>query len=245
MNLKIFKDYQSLSMQTAEILVNLIKNKPDSMFCLASGDTPKLALHYFVDLINEKKIDTSQAQFVGLDEWVGISPSTIGSCHHFFQHSLINPLNLTNSQVHLFDAMADDLEGECKKMDEAILSFGGLDIVIVGVGLNGHIGFNEPGVSPHLYSHVIQLDETTRIVGQKYFNQATKLEKGITLGLQHLMEAKNALLLASGIEKAEIMKITLQEEISSRVPATMIRRHLNGLIYLDKEAASLLSVNEY
>jgi glucosamine-6-phosphate isomerase len=241
MQVKILTDHQKLSFHIAEIMVNLIQNKTDCLICLAAGDTPKLMLHYFVQLVKQKKTDLSRVHFVGLDEWVNVSPATPGSCQHFFRHQLIDPLNLKENQVHFFDAMSDDLKNECQQMDQLILKRGGFDLMLVGIGMNGHIGFNEPGVSPHLYSHVIDLDETTRNVGQKYFKQATELNKGITLGLRHLLEAKKVILMASGTKKAEIIRKTLLEGISADIPATYIRSHPNGWIYLDEDAASLLS----
>ena len=113
--------------------------------------------------------------------------------------------------------------------------------MIVGVGRNGHIGFNEPGVSFEEYSHVVDLDETTQTVGQKYFREETTLTQGITLGLQHLMEARKAVLIANGSKKAEVMKKAIEEEITTDMPASIMRKHPDGEIILDKEASSLLS----
>ncbi len=112
--------------------------------------------------------------------------------------------------------------------------------MIVGVGMNGHIGFNEPGVSFDNYSHVINLDETTQSVGQKYFDRPVALKQGITLGLKHLLESKKALMIANGSKKAGIIKKALEEEISNSVPASIIRKHSNGVVMIDEEAASLL-----
>ena len=112
--------------------------------------------------------------------------------------------------------------------------------MLVGVGMNGHIGFNEPGVSDDLLSHVINLDETTKSVGQKYFGEKTALTKGITLGLKHFMNARTALMLANGAKKATVIKRTIEDPISTQLPSTLIRKHPNGVLYLDKEAAALL-----
>src|SRR5436190_24165000 len=102
---------------------------------------------------NKEKVDFTQCTFIGLDEWVGISPQVEGSCHFFLETVVFEPLHIHASRVHLFDAMSADLEEECRKMDQAITIAGGIDLMIVGVGMNGHIGFNEPGVSPDLSTH--------------------------------------------------------------------------------------------
>ena len=152
-----------------------------------------------------------------------------------------NRLNLSGNQVHLFDAMSDNLEEECLKMDAVILEKGVIDLMIVGIGMNGHIGFNEPGVSFDNYSHVIDLDETTITVGQKYFKTAATLQKGITLGLKHLQESKKVLLLANGIKKAEVIKKTVEGEVTNTFPASIMQTHSNGFVMIDEEAAGLLA----
>jgi 6-phosphogluconolactonase/glucosamine-6-phosphate isomerase/deaminase len=141
----------------------------------------------------------------------------------------------------LFDALADDLDAECEAMDNLVANSGGIDLMMVGIGMNGHIGFNEPGVSFDNYSHVIDLDPITLSVGRKYFSEPVQLGKGITLGLKHLMEAKKVLLIANGIKKAEVVKKTIEGEINVNFPASIMQTHLHGIVATDIEAASLLS----
>jgi galactosamine-6-phosphate isomerase len=240
MQLKIYKDHHNLSEAAATELIELVKNKPDAVLCLASGDTPRLTCKLFVEKAITGKADLSQITFIGLDEWVGIPPGNDGSCHYFFQHEVIEPLHFSASQVHLFDAMSGNLEEECRKMDSTIFEKGGIDLMIVGIGMNGHIGFNEPGVSFDKFSHVIDLDDTTLSVGQKYFKTAVSLQKGITLGLKHLQEAKKVLLLANGAKKAGVIKKTVEGEITSSFPASIMQKHSNGFVMIDEEAAGLL-----
>ena len=129
-------------------------------------------------------------------------------------------------------------------MDEFISQKGGIDFMIVGVGLNGHIGFNEPGVSFDYYSHIINLAEMTLNVGQKYFDVPTTLHQGITLGLQHFLESKTAILMADGIKKADIIQKTFEEEITNNVPSTIIRKHKNAIVMLDEEAYQKVSAKK-
>ena len=135
------------------------------------------------------------------------------------------------------------MQKECTEMDNFIKEHGRIDLIIVGVGRNGHIGFNEPDASFEQYSHVIELHETTQTVGQKYFREETVLNHGITLGLQHLIEARKAVLIANGERKAEVIKEAIEGEISPKMPASIMRKHDNSEMIIDKEAASLLSQN--
>ena len=240
MQLKIYKDHHGLSEAAANEIIDLVKNKPGAVLCLASGDTPRLTCKLFAEKAIKEKLDLSRITFIGLDEWVGIPPENDGSCHYFFQHELIEPLHFSADQVHLFNAMSPDLQAECRKMDNIIFEKGGIDLMIVGIGMNGHIGFNEPGVSFDNYSHVIDLDNTTVSVGQKYFKTAVSLQKGITLGLKHLQESKKVLLLANGEKKSGVIKKTVEGEITSSFPASIMQKHSNGFVMIDEEAAGLL-----
>jgi galactosamine-6-phosphate isomerase len=241
MLVKIFNDYKSLSEYAAAEWATLIQQKPNAVVCVASGDSPKLTCELFCTIVKEKKIDVSNFFFVGLDEWVGLPPHTFGSCYNDFQKRLIQPLGMSAAQYHLFDAMSNNLEGQCKKMDEVIASKGGIDLMIVGIGMNGHIGFNEPGVDFNLLSHVINLDETTVSVGQKYFTEKVELSKGITLGLAHLLNSKKVFLLANGERKAGVIKKAVEEGVTNLFPASIMQHHENGFVIVDEEAAKDLT----
>lgn len=244
MKLTIEKDYDAMSLHTARHVVDLVKSKPNALICIAAGDTPKLTCDIIANLAKKENVDFTRCFFASLDEWVGIPPQNEGSCQYFLRTYLFSPLHITESQIHLFDSMSNDLKKECDDMDRFIKEHGGIDLIVVGVGRNGHIGFNEPGVRFEEYSHVVDLDETTQTVGQKYFREETKLTKGITLGLQHLVEAKKAILIANGIKKAEVIRETIEGEIDPRMPASIMRKHSNGEIIIDQEAASKLSAHE-
>ncbi|HEX5170942.1 MAG TPA: glucosamine-6-phosphate deaminase [Cyclobacteriaceae bacterium] len=240
MKILVFKNYEELSKRAAEEIASTIEAKPNAVICLASGDSPRRTCEIFVQEANQKRLDLSGAHFVGLDEWVGVSPDDPGSCQYFLRHNIINPLNVDRNHFHLFNVMASDLRDECLKMDNTISQLGGVDIMVVGIGMNGHIGFNEPGVAPDLFCHVAELDDTTQEVGQKYFTQKKELKMGITLGLAHLTHARKALLLASGIHKAPIVSRAFQASITNQVPASILQTHPNSLILLDEDAASNL-----
>src|SRR5688572_8362039 len=165
------------------------------VLCMASGHTPGLTCDLLVKKLLDEQVDYSKITFLGLDEWVGLMPETEGSCHYFFQKKLFEPLRLLPSQYFLFNALTDNLNAECLKMD-TLISEKGIDIMLVGIGMNGHIGFNEPGTPFNSLSHVASLDETTRMTGQKYFQRQTQLEKGISIGLGQVLSSKKVFLLA-------------------------------------------------
>ena len=241
MKIKRFRNYEELSDFTATEIANAIKNNPSLVLCFASGDTPKLTVDLLVRKLKEEKIDHSKITFIGLDEWVALPPTNPGSCHYFFQNKLIGPLELKPSKYFLFDALAADLKNECVKMDQFIKEKNGIDTMLVGIGMNGHIGFNEPGASFNNLSHVIELDEITKSVGQKYFTEKMELGKGITIGFKHLLDSGKVFLMANGTKKAEVIKKTVEGPVTEDFPASIMQKHDNGFVIVDEEAASLLS----
>lgn len=241
MQIDIHKDYEVLSYRAAEIIIEFVGQNPDAVLCLAAGDTPRLTYDLIAEKVKNGKADFSRCTFVGLDEWVGIPPENEGSCHYFLRRYLFDPLQISADSIHLFDALSRDLDHECEKMNEIIAAKGGIDLMLVGTGMNGHVGFNEPGVSPDLYAHVVDLDAATQTVGQKYFKQQTALTRGITLGLKHLLEARKVILIANGARKADIIRQALEGPVTPALPASIIRRHSDSRVLLDESAATALS----
>lgn len=239
-NVQIFDDHAALSEQAAELIFQLIRQKPNAVICLASGDSPKQTYQLLTKKLQEAELPLDALTIIGLDEWVDISPDNPGSCAWFLHTYFTKPLGLKDEQFKIFDGLTKKQDAECLAMNDFINLHGRLDLMVVGIGLNGHIGFNEPGVNPDFYSHVIELDSLTKSVGQKYFKGETHLSHGFTLGLRYVKEASQILLLASGLKKAPIIKKTLEDPISVSIPSTLIRNHENGLVLIDKEAASLL-----
>ncbi|MCW5912376.1 MAG: 6-phosphogluconolactonase [Cyclobacteriaceae bacterium] len=182
MDLKVYSDYESLSAQTADLITQYINLKPDSLVCIASGHTPVGVFQKLRLAINQEKVNLDNCTFLSLDEWLGIDPSDPGSCLSMLQRDCFILLNIKPNKIQFFNVKAPDLNQECKRINELIAKNGGLDIMLVGVGTNGHVGMNEPGTSFDSFAHVSQLAEETKTVGQKYFNTATELSTGITLG---------------------------------------------------------------
>ena len=238
MTTKIFPDYETLSRATADLINDYIAGKPASLVCIASGHTPIGVFQNLIKDVQSGKLDISKCIFLSLDEWVGIDPTDSGSCLSMLKKDFFDPLAIPDSQTEYFNVLAPDLEKECDRINALIEKNGGLDIMLVGVGTNGHIGMNEPGTSFTSYAHVGDLAEETKTVGQKYFSKQTKLSKGMTLGLKHLQEAKLPIVMASGEKKAAIIQQALSQEPTEQIPVTIVHLISQGYIMLDKEAAS-------
>jgi galactosamine-6-phosphate isomerase len=241
MQRKIYPDHEAMSQAAAEYILQAIRKNPEALICVSTGDTPTRTYQLLCEMVQATRTDVSRFMLIALDEWAGISPDNTGSCYWYLHHYLIDPLNLKPNQVRLFDAQAFDLEAECRKTDDVIRVHGGIDLVVAGVGMNGHIGFNEPGTPVDRMCHVSELEEITRVVGQKYFQDAMPLRYGITVGLKPILESKTLMLLASGAKKAPVMKEALQGISSNQLPASLVQQHPNGVVMLDEGAASLLN----
>lgn len=240
MEVGIYPGVEELAQRVSDEMIQQVIGKKSSVICLASGDTPKRAYEIFVQTIINQSVSLAEVLFVGLDEWLGIDQTNTGSCYSFFEERIVKPLGLPEDQFARFDALATDSREQCFAMDRLIESRGGIDLMIVGIGMNGHIGFNEPGSSWTSATHVVSLDETTQTVGQKYFQQKTEVSKGITLGLGQVMTSRKLILMASGERKAGIIQKTLQWPISEDLPATIVRRHPQSMVLLDRQAAGML-----
>ena len=241
MKLNIYADKDAMSKATADLIVEQIRKKPDSLLCFPSGESPTIVLKYLVKYGLEGPINFGQCRFVGLDEWIGMDENDEGSCKHYLYSNFFNPLKINPEQITFFDGLTENPDLECRRMDQYIQENGPIDLMLVGLGMNGHIGLNEPGVDFHSYAHTTELDPVTVKTAQKYFTKTTELSGGITLGLQHFTDAETAVLIVAGEKKADIVLKVLTEEISNKIPGTIIRSHRNSIIFLDGEAASKLS----
>jgi glucosamine-6-phosphate isomerase len=241
MKVEIFKEDIELSHFVASRIKSTIQSRPGALLSLASGNSPLKIFEELISMNLSEEIDFSYSCFVSLDEWIGLGINQSDSCVNFMDRYLFSQINLPTANICFFDGESNDPYKECARIDQFIASRGGIDFLLLGVGMNGHMGLNEPGVNPDLYSHVISIDEITKKVAQeKYFEQPVDLDKGITLGIRHIMEAKEVVIIINGKHKAEICKKILQGEISNDLPATLVRNHPNATFCLDKDAASLL-----
>jgi galactosamine-6-phosphate isomerase len=240
MNMVITDSYEEMSRQAAEELLRVIQSMEQPLICPASGSSPEGMYRQFVQLVENNQINTSNWFFVALDEWRGMNENDEGSCRFYLDQQLFRPLGTRDENICFFNGRAADLEAECQKAEEFIAAHGGIDVAIVGLGMNGHIGMNEPGTPAALRTHIADIHPVTKQVGQKYFSEPKELDAGLTLGLANLLEASNLFLLVNGAHKAGIVSRMIHEEVSDQLPATILRNHPGLRIYLDREAAQYL-----
>jgi glucosamine-6-phosphate isomerase len=233
----IYNDYTELSVKTAGQIAAIISNKPDALLCFPAGETSVGTFKHLIELNKKGEISFKRCKIVGLDEWANIGVMKSENCFSFLKKHLFDHIDYSEKTLCFFDGESSDLKKECIKTDNFIKKYGPIDMILLGAGMNGHLGLNEPGTSFDLYSHIVKLDETTKIVGQKYFSGKVNLTAGITLGLKYIMEAKTVILQMNGSRKAEVVKRLIEGEVSSAFPASAIKSHLNSFLLLDREAA--------
>jgi glucosamine-6-phosphate isomerase len=243
MKVIIRKSYEEMSAAAADLVMDQISRKPNSVLCFPSGDSPTGMLSFLIQRVKTGKLNLSKAKFVGLDEWVGMDRHDDGSCQHYMYEKFFNPAEIKNDQITFFNAKANDLDAECKKVDTFISSHGKIDLVIVGIGMNGHLGLNEPGSSFNNYCHVVDLEESTKTVAQKYFSDSTILKQGITLGLKHIAGAKATVVIAGGEKKSQIIQKIVEGSVTEQVPGSIMQTLEHGLILVDEAAASKLTLS--
>lgn len=241
--MKIFVSdtYDEMSKLVAKDITEIMQGFTNPVFCPATGETTKGLYKEMVELYSQQKLDVSSWFFVGLDEWMGMNGTTKDSCRYSLDEQLLKPMQVREEHICFFDGKAADPEAECTRIEQFIQQHNIIDIAVVGLGMNGHVGMNEPHTPLFLRSHVSNLDPVTQEVSQKYFEKRQKISQGLTLGLATLLAAKNIFLLVNGTRKAAIVKQVIEGDITEAVPASVLRRHAGLRIYLDKEAASLLS----
>jgi glucosamine-6-phosphate deaminase len=233
----IFDAYSELSEQTAIQIAAIISEKPDALLCFPAGETSIGTFNCLIELNKAGKVSFKQCKIVGLDEWAGLGEMKGENCYSFLRKHLFDHIDLSIENLCFFDGEASDLQNECDKTDAFIRQYGPIDMMLLGIGMNGHLGLNEPGMSFDLYSHIVSLDETTKVIGQKYFSGKVVLTKGISLGMKYILESKTVILQISGSRKAEIAKQLIDSKITDKLPASILKSHQNAYLMMDQEAA--------
>lgn len=240
MELLIKKDYKELSKAVGDFVIDYVSKKPDSLICFAGGDTPLGLLKYLVNAVNENKVDLSRCKFVGLDEWVGLGRDVKGSCQEMLYNNFYDLIPVPKDQVCFFDGLAKDLNAECERVNSFISDNGNLDLIVLGIGMNGHIGFNEPNVPVDTYCHVVDLDPVTKEVSVKYFGTALDVKQGLSLGMKTILEADTIILMADSERKADITAKTVHSEKTKDIPSTLVKDAKNVYFFIDEAAGKLL-----
>lgn len=240
MNTIIYNSYEELSVRTAELIAGIIEKKPDALLCFPAGETSAGTFRHLIGLNKSGKVTFKDCKIVGLDEWLGLGEMSNENCLAFLRKHFFDHIDYSKENLCFFDGESRNPDNEGLKTDNFIKLYGPIDILLLGAGMNGHLGLNEPGTPFNLYSHIVALDETTRRVGRKYFTREVDLRSGITLGLRHVFEAKTVILQLNGTKKAEIVKRIINDEVSPEFPASIVRTLKNSYLIIDRSAALLL-----
>lgn len=239
MELIICKSYEEMSSRAAALAAQVIVEKPDCLISFPGGNTPTVMLKAFVELINSNQLDISKTHFTMLDEWLGLSVDDTGSCANFIWNHLLQKLDKPFAGVHMIDGTGKP-ETQQAALDDYIDKYGPLGVSVLGIGLNGHLGFNESGVSFDNNAHITPLSDITKTIMHKYFPGNIHPEYGLTQGIRQIMSAGRVILIANGSHKAEILQKAVCGKISSAVPASILQQHPQCFIVTDQDAASLL-----
>jgi glucosamine-6-phosphate deaminase len=237
---RILADYQAMSAAAAEIVAENVREKPKSVLLLPTGATPLGMYERLTRLHREQGLSFSGVTFFNLDEYLGLPPDHPASYHVYMEENFYRLTDANPARIHVPDGSAPDPEAECERYESAIREAGAVDLCVLGIGRNGHIGFNEPGARFDSRTRVVRLAESTRRVNAADFEEGQVPERAITVGMGTIFEARTVLLLASGANKAHAAAAALEGEISETVPASMLQRHPETTFLLDREAASAL-----
>lgn len=225
----------------AEIFLSHVRAKPNAVLGLATGSTPLPLYAALADAFRAGSVSFKAVRTVNLDEYVGLAPTHDQSYRYFMNENLFKRIDIDLANTYIPDGTAKDPEAACKAYEEKIAALGGIDIQLLGIGLNGHIGFNEPDDVFSKTTHVVRLTAMTRESNQRFFaSLADAPTHAVTMGIGTIFAAKKLVLVVTGANKAEILKKTLYGEVDPRVPASILQFHPNVEVFADEAAARLL-----
>lgn len=239
--MKIYRtgNYSEMSRKAADILAAQIILKPDSVLGLATGSTPVGVYDRLVELYQDGRVDFEEVKTVNLDEYRGLERDNVQSYYYFMKTHLFDRVNIDPANTHLPDGTEPDAEKECEKYEALIRNLGGVDLQVLGIGHNGHIGFNEPGAFFIKKTHCADLKKSTIEANKRFFEDAGQVPRqAYTMGIHTIMQADRILLLASGKDKADIIKKAVCGEITPEVPASILQLHKNVTLVADEAALS-------
>ncbi|MEK6855342.1 MAG: glucosamine-6-phosphate deaminase [Nanoarchaeota archaeon] len=238
MKVLILDKKEEVIKKAAQIVLETIMKKQDCVVGLAAGKTMKPLYKEIASLCKKKKIDFSKVSTFSLDEYLGLNKQDKNSFAYFLEKNLLNKVNIKRENVHFLDGKSKNIPKTCADYEKKIKKLGGIDLQILGIGENGHIGFNEPNSSFSSKTRKVKLSESTRLSRKKI------PEFALTMGISTILKSKKIILLALGYTKAEAIKKTIQNKVTERVPATCLKKHPNAIVIINKLAASKLSHNK-
>lgn len=241
MQVQVFANSAQVAAAAGAFFARQIQRHPRSVLGLATGSSP---IGLYADLVARHRaggLPVDGLTTFNLDEYVGLTPEHPQSYRYFMQQHLFGPLGLKPDQVHLPSGDCADLAAQCAAYDQAIERSGGIDLQLLGLGRNGHVGFNEPGTPFGTRTHIVRLAEDTIHANARFFDSVADVPtQAISMGIRSIMNARRILLVAMGPEKAEALRGTIHGPVSEQLPASVLQLHPDVTLMLDEQAASLL-----
>ncbi len=234
------KTYEDMSRKAANIISAQIIMKPNAVLGLATGSSPLGIYRQLIDWYEKGDLDFSEIRTVNLDEYKGLAPDHEQSYAYFMRKNLFDQVNINLSNTNIPNGLEENEAVECARYNRIIASFGGIDLQLLGIGANGHIGFNEPGEAFERETHCVKLADTTIQANARFFDTIDQVPKyAYSTGIKNIMQAKSILLIASGKAKAEAVNRMIRGPITPACPASILQLHNNVSIVADEEALSI------
>lgn len=235
------KDYKEMSRKAANIISAEIILKQDCVLGLATGSTPIGTYQQLIEWYHKGDLDFSKVKTVNLDEYKGIAEENNQSYRYFMNHNLFNYVNIDKKNTYVPNGMAESEEEECIRYTSVIDSLGGVDLQLLGIGHNGHIGFNEPGDTFTLGTHCVALSQSTIEANSRLFENVDEVPRfAYTMGIKTIMKAKRILIVVSGEDKADIVKNAVRGNVTPEIPVSILQLHQDVILVADEAALSKL-----
>jgi glucosamine-6-phosphate deaminase len=239
LNIISTKDYQEMSRKACQLVAETINTTERPVLGLATGSTPEGLYQCLINKYKEDLLSFRHVTTFNLDEYVGLNGTDPNSYRYYMNDKLFQHIDINKENTYVPNGVAENLDEECATYEKIIQEHNAIDLQILGIGLNGHIGFNEPGTPFTSRTHIIELDETTRQANARFFKSIDEVPtQAITTGIETIMDSKKIILLISGAAKAETVARLVKDEISEDFPASILRKHPNVTIIADEAALS-------
>lgn len=234
-------DYDDMSRKAANMLSAHVILKEESVVGLATGSTVLGIYKQLAEWYTKGDINFSKVRTINLDEYIGLGPENKQSYRYYMNAHFFTHINISEENTFLPDGLAKDVQKECERYDAIIESLGGIDVLLLGLGMNGHIGFNEPGDAFEKKTHCVQLSESTMNANARFFeDDEFQPSMAITMGIKNIMLAKQIILCVSGAKKADILKRILYGSVTPQVPGSILQLHPGLTVVADRAAMSLI-----
>lgn len=240
MEIKVFNTASEVSEFVARQVLQVVKAKPNANIGVATGRTMDAIYHYLVQFAVNESVSFSRANAFAVDEYIGLAKDSKNSYEAYLKLHLFNQLNFSPENLHIPGTDLDKIDELCHDYEKLIKESGGIDIQLLGIGLNGHIGLNEPGSSIDSRTRIVGLTSSTRNSNKVLFRNENIPATAVTIGIGTILESKECYLVATGETKAEIVQKIVNGDINTKIPATSLKQHKNSIIVLDRAAAKLI-----